>query len=195
MAVVPIDGIDISRLTLTPAEQAHGDAITHPGRRAEWLAWHALLRRMLGEGVSADYDASGAPVLIGAPGCISVAHSRRLVALYHRAERCGIDIEALSRDFSRTADRFLSPAERSLARQLSPSISPSLSSDSFPALAWCAKEAVYKYAGRPGLDLLRDIRLARLDPAEQNIHAVLLEKEAVTLRYSFIKDHCLVYTV
>ncbi len=185
LAVEPIESIDLSRLTLTPAEQAYCDAITHPSRRAEWLAWHALLRRTLGEGVSADYDDAGAPVLVGHPGRISVAHSRHFVVLYHRAERCGVDIEVLSRDFSRTADRFLSPAERSLGASV----------DRFEALAWCAKEAVYKYAGRPGLDLLRDIRLVRLDPAAQELHAVLLEKEAVTLQYSFFEDHCLVYTV
>ncbi len=171
---------------LSAAEQAHYQKMTHPRRRAEWLAWHAMLRGMLGEGVSADYDAAGRPVLVGHAGYIGVSHSRKLVALYYRPVRCGIDIEEVARDFSRTADRFISPAERLL---------PGAHTESFPALVWCAKEAVYKWAGIPGLDFLRDIRIVRVDPQASKIDAIVLENEPVVLKYRFFEEHCLVYTV
>ena len=34
-----------------------------------------------------------------------------------------------------------------------------------PAAVWCAKETLYKYAGRRELDLLRDLRITEADLA------------------------------
>ena len=59
--------------------------------------------------------------------------------------RCGVDIEALDRDFSKGVRRILSARELSLS-----------GSDHWPAAAWCAKEAMYKYYGRRGVDMARE---------------------------------------
>lgn len=124
-------------------------------RRREWLAWRALVRRELGAGVAICYDAVGAPVISG-PGAgglrIAVAHCPGRVAVGFSDAPCGVDIERRDRDFSRALSRYLTPEECGLA-----------AGDVWPGVAWCAKEALYKRAGRRELDLRDDLRLLRAD--------------------------------
>jgi phosphopantetheinyl transferase len=56
-------------------------------------------------------------------------------------------MERASRDCTKSAARFLAPRERGfVAGYANPECT-----------GWCAKEALYKYSGRDGLDFLRDI--------------------------------------
>lgn len=123
-----------------------------PERRREYLAWRAVVRREVGADAQIAYDAAGAPVVVNYPVHISVAHCRGRVAVCFSDERCAVDIEPAGRDLSRAAGRYLSPAERALSDD-----------PLFPLAAWCAKEAMYKYSGRNGLDLVRDLRIERAD--------------------------------
>ena len=68
---------------------------------------------------------------------------------------CAVDIESETRNFGRVIARYMTPCERRLSE-----------SALWPAVAWCAKEALYKYAGRRELDLLRDLRLLEADLGE-----------------------------
>lgn len=123
-----------------------------PERRREYLAWRAVVRREVGADARIDYDAAGAPVVVNYPVHISVAHCRGRVAVCFSDARCAVDIEPAGRDFSRAAVRYLSHAERALSDD-----------PLFPVAAWCAKEAMYKYSGRNGLDLVRDLRIECAD--------------------------------
>lgn len=121
-----------------------------PKRRQEVLSWRAMVRRELGADIYISYDITGTPAVAGAH--ISVAHSRDMVAVCISDRRCGVDIEPESRDCSRAAVRYMSPDER----QLSDSVL-------LPVVVWCAKEAMYKFAGREGVDFLRDICITEVD--------------------------------
>lgn len=123
-------------------------------RRAEFLTWRAAVRREVGADAAIGYDAVGAPVLTNYPLFLSVAHCPGRVAVAVSEARCAVDIEPAARDFSRVAARCMTAEERALCAD-----------PLWPGIVWCAKEALYKYAGRPGLDLLRDLRLERFDPA------------------------------
>lgn len=119
------------------------------GRRRERLAWRAALRTA-GIIFRVSYSETGVPFLEGSDKNISVSHCEGVVCVVLSAQRCGVDIEPAGRDCSRAARRFISDDERSLLAGVGPNPE---------AVAWCSKEALYKYSGRKGLDFIRDIRL------------------------------------
>lgn len=110
-------------------------------RRAEWLFWRMLLNRAL-PGAVARYNDVGAPEVEGA--FISVAHCPGYAALLVSDRRCAVDIERRGREVPRPR-RFFTPSELSLGLD--------------PLVLWCAKEALYKYAGVSGLDLYEDLHV------------------------------------
>ena len=178
----------LSGLVLSPAEQAYYDTIAgHPRRRKEWLTWHMMVREFLGEDVYTDYGPQGEPVLCGHPGAISVSHSADFVVLYYQPERCGVDIEDCGRRFDQAAARYITEEEWQL---------PGANGNNrFQALMWCLKETAYKYAGRSGLDLLHDIRVTRIVPEHSEALAEIAGRIILRMRYEFLHDHCLTYTL
>lgn len=136
-----------------------------PARGREYLAWRAIVRREIGRDAAIAYNSAGAPVLANYPLHISVSHCRGRVADCREqadgAERnsghvdeagqigeqvrvavaisdapCAVDIESVARDFQRAMPRYLSFSEQQLSAH-----------PLFPAIAWCAKETLFKYAG------------------------------------------------
>ena len=137
---------------VTPGERAAAQEFPRERRRREFLTWRAVVRRELGDDVSIAYDEAGAPVIRGREVHIGVSHCPGRVAVCISDAPCAVDVEPESRDFSRAASRYMSPAERALSDD------PLL-----PAAVWCAKETLYKYAGRPGLDMLYDLHVEAVD--------------------------------
>ena len=120
-----------------------------------------------------EYFDNGAPFLSGEDTRISLTHTAGLLAvatlpptpeadLRHFSERAAMGIDAERRDRTQVInvrERFLNDEELALvdAADLVANIT-----------AWTAKEAVYKAAMTPGLDLRRDIRLRSL-PAPMKV--------------------------
>ena len=121
----------------TAEERAAAAAFGSERRRREYLTWRALVRRELGRDVHIAYDAVGAPVLENRPEHLSVSHCDGRVAVCLSLRRCAVDIEPVTRNFGRVLSRYMTPEEQALADD------PLL-----PAAVWCAKETLYKYAGR-----------------------------------------------
>ncbi|WP_418991004.1 4'-phosphopantetheinyl transferase family protein [Alistipes sp.] len=152
-------------------------------RRREWLTWRALVRCTLAGRAGCNltpaaaaarfgiaYDAAGAPIVSGCAIHISVAHCPGRVVVCLSPQRCAVDIEPEARDFTAAADRFMTPAERALSDD------PLL-----PCAVWCAKETLYKYAGRKGLDLLRDLHVDEVDLVAGTIRARIENGEPLRL--------------
>jgi phosphopantetheinyl transferase len=176
----------LSGWSLSPAEQAFYETITHPRRRNEWLAARRMIRQVLGPDASTDYDEKGRPVLVGRPGHISLSHSDETVALYYSSEPCGVDIERCTRRFDRASERYVSPAERNL---------PGADDNRFLPSMWCLKEAAYKWACTPGLDFIRDIRVEAHDLSAGTARIQLSDGRTILLRYEFFDGHCLAWTL
>lgn len=121
-------------------------------RRRAYLTWRALLARELGFVPEIVYEPSGAPRLVGFAGCISVSHSSTHAVVCIADGPCGVDIESVDRDFARVQARYMNAAEQALSPD------PLL-----PAVVWCAKECLYKYARRSGADWLRDLKVDAVD--------------------------------
>ena len=141
---------------LSPEEQTLFAALTFPKRRREWLGGRlagkvAVLRldalRVPMAGLSILPAAHGAP-LLSCPALptwrlpvLSISHSDRyVVALAARTGHCGIDLQRITGQTVRVADRFAEPAELELLRQRL----PDLDEVQRLTLLWTAKEALKK---------------------------------------------------
>lgn len=169
---------------VTPEEVAAA-AVFAPARRREWLSWRALVRRTLkSDSLTFSYNDIGAPLIQGAPLFLSVSHCAGSIAVAFSESPCAVDVETLDRDFGRVASRYMTPAERALSAD-----------PHWPALVWCAKECLCKFAARRGLDLLADLRVEAVDFAARTLSARVLGAEPpVTLRFMFIAGRAVVFT-
>ena len=140
------------------------------------------MRRELGDDVGSAYDALGAPVLANRAVHISVAHCAGRIAVCASPERCAVDIEPQARDFSRAASRYLTPEAEALSDEAL-----------LPGIVWCAKEALYKLAGRRELDFRRDLHSGRLDLAAGTLTGQIENGEPVRLSVSLDEGFILVY--
>lgn len=153
-----------------------------PGRRRGYFAWRALLGRELGCVPEIVYDATGAPALVGFEGFIGVSHSRRHAAVCLCEAPCAVDIESLDRPFARVIPRYMTASERRLSDD------PML-----PAAVWCAKECLYKYAGRKGLSLLEGLSVERVDFAAGRITGRVGTGEVLELSMRCIEGDLVVW--
>lgn len=117
-------------------------------RRREALMWRYIVRRELGADAEIEYDKDGAPQVVNREEYIGVSHSADFVAVIISHTKCAVDVERLNRNFERVAARYICPEEWNLSCD-----------KRLPAAVWCAKEALYKFAGKRGLDFLRDVRI------------------------------------
>lgn len=140
---------DELRSKVSERDAAEAEAFSAPHRRDEYLSWRAALYDYLGRKVRIEYTPAGAPFVADCPEVhISVSHSADFVAVAVSDRRCAVDIERTDRRFGSVMPRYVSEAEQPLCREWI-----------HAAVVWCAKEAMYKYAGREGADFLRDIRV------------------------------------
>jgi phosphopantetheinyl transferase len=142
-------------------------------RRREVLAWRAVVRRELGCDVEISHDEYGAPTLNLSNIYISVSHSRDRVAVLFSDGGCAVDIESSERDFGRVATRYLSSEELQLAEQ-----------NDLYAEIWCAKEALYKYYRKGGLDFVREISIRSFDSDRGVLQASILGGEPIEVKLS-----------
>lgn len=133
-------------------------------RKREYLAWRAIVRRTIGRDAAIAYNSVGAPILTNYPFRITVSHCQGRIAVGISDRPCAVDIERIGRNFQRILSRYLTPEEERLSAH-----------PLFPAIAWCAKETLYKYAGRTGLDLLDDLHIDEISFSEAEAGPVLHE--------------------
>ncbi len=153
LVVEPLPDAAAAASWTTAEERAAAAAFGSEQRLREYLGWRAVVRRRLGRATAIGYDAVGAPVVENRPGVrIAVSHCRGHVVVGFADGPCGVDIERRDRNFGRIAARYLTEAERALSDD-----------EAWLGVAWCAKEALYKAAGRRELDLRGDLRLLRAD--------------------------------
>lgn len=156
---------------VTDAELAVARDFGSEQRRCEYLGWRAIVRRELGIDTKIAYNELGAPVVTNHKVYLSVAHCRGRIAVCISDRPCAVDVEPEGRDFGRAASRYLTAFERELS-----------SDPLLPALVWCAKETLYKYAGRKELDLLDDLHVESVDLAGGRIVGRILGEEPIELR-------------
>lgn len=145
----PVEPYALNEPFLTEAEKNYISLHKSASRRNEGAAWRSALRRLTGCGETA-YTSSGAPYIPESKLHIGVSHTACYAAVIVSEHRCSIDIESESRNFLRAAGRYMSAAEAGLGDGYGAL---------WPAVVWCSKETLYKFADTPQPDLFSDIRI------------------------------------
>ena len=166
-----------------------------PQRRKEWLCSRQLgwqiAKEIEGRCDGVWSDSHNKPHIKNSELQISISHAQPYVAvLVSRNKSCGVDVEEKKEKLKRLAPKFLTPNELNQTKE----------SINALALAWGAKEAVYKLYGRKKLIFKENIFLHGLDNIKQNGrikselkvtgNVIIIEME-----YEQFGNHILVYTV
>lgn len=173
---------------LTESDREHLATLAAPSRREQWATARTLLRSILGSEAELRYTSSGALVLSKPTQgfrYLSISHSSEWVAVMLCGTRCGVDVESLDRAFGKVASRYITPEER---EQLEEQVG-----EHFEALVWSAKEALYKYGGKEGLDFLQDLIVTDIDTSTHTLGAELYGLATPRVHYQQIEDHILCY--
>lgn len=170
--------LEILKNITTDREWVVSQGFGSESRRREWLSWRVALRESLreepfcgvgGEELEIAYSDIGAPYIVGSPHIyIGVSHAKDRVLVVLSHHRCGVDIEFLGRDFASVRSRYISQAESQIIEGV----------EYGEALAWCVKEAAYKYSGQRGLDFLRDIEIVEINAHSKEVKVRIFDKFA-----------------
>jgi len=200
-------------------DMAIADSFKNESRRKQWFACRALLGQLLQlDPVKICYDEHGKPYLEGFGGEISFSHTRDYAAvLINENGPAGIDIEKISPRIERIAGRFLQEGELvqigkyQETQHKPPEDSNNREGEGPPVqgnpptellyIHWCSKEALYKFYGKPSVDLKNDIYIIPFDyfcNSQATFQARVVIGESVEihdLEFERIEDHVLVYTL
>ncbi len=158
---------------LTGEERQRAAQLTAPRRRSEFVTWRALFHRHFGLDSVVAYTPEGVPFVVGSRMYIGVSHSAKNVALVASDRPCAVDLESPDRNFARILSRYLSPDEQHLTTD-----------PRWPAIAWCAKETLYKLARTEGLRLVEDLHILSVDMPRARLVARILDHPAVELSFA-----------
>ncbi len=172
------------RALVTTGDVASCAGLGNPRRRMERLAWRAALREMMPGAGEVEYEPSGAP-RIGGGYHLGVSHCTGYAAVGIAPRACAVDIELFSRNYDRTADRFITAAEAAL---------PASADPRFRATVWCAKEALYKFTGQElGLDQYAVTGVEFLPDGTGRLTGHVAGGPPIVLKMVAAGDICLVY--
>ena len=171
IVIEPIATEEMLRAGATVEDLAYVGQFGSVSRRCEVLAWRSIVRRELGTEVEISHDEYGAPTLNTPNIYISVSHSRDRVAVLFADRVCALDIESAERNFGRVVARYLSSEEQRLAEQ-----------HNLYAELWFAKEALYKYYKKGGLDFAKDISIKAYNADEGVLQGTILGGKSVEVK-------------
>ena len=162
----------------------------HDRRKKEWLSIRILIAELIGRNFNIEYSDDGSPQLSHPEfHYISISHSAMYAAVYlHKNKKAGLDVESLSRNFVSIEKKYLSPEE----------LEQAMENELLHAIYWCCKEAVFKWAGREGVDFRKQIKIGKFNPDETNvIYAVFhnQDEQQVKLSFDIVEGNVLVYTI
>ena len=155
-----IDGSELDHASENP-DLSELLSVKHPRTQLQRVASRLLLTAMLGELPVVEKDGSGKPHLPDHPWEISISHTEGYAAIMLGKGKVGIDVQNYRPTVLKVKDRFLDERELAMAADVETA-----------TLFWAAKEAIYKYNGKHGLDFKHPI----------SVHSIELE----TLNGSFV---------
>lgn len=169
---------------------SNGNEFQHVKRKREWLAVRLLIAELLGSDFSVFYDRNGKPEFQHEKyKYISISHSADYAAVsLHQNKPVGIDIESLNRRFAYVEKKYLSDDELAQVPN-----HPHLR-----AIYWSCKEAIFKWAGREGVDFRKQIKVNTFNPEQDEIICAEFRDEqtsTVQLRFFIFEGHVVAYTI
>jgi len=148
-------------------------------RKKEFLTSRLLLEQLSPNAIIT-YNQFGAPKLDNGKH-ISIAHSKKMVAIITSQQQVSVDIEKISMKALRVSSKFVS--EKNLKK---------LSKEK-ATLIWCIKEAAYKWHQKGGVDFIKDIVIPEFSAKERGETTIHFKNKELNLNYQKINNHYLVY--
>lgn len=177
----------ISGLQLKEHELSLIDSLSKGKRALHWLSTRLLLRTMLNteDYIDCQMDEHGKPYLVNSNTHISLSHSYDYAAvIISKDKKVGVDIELIKHKIKSIKHKFLSDVE--LAQKQIGDNTNGL------YVSWCAKEAVYKWNGKKGLEFKQHIHIKPFKLKEEGTLQVLVElsegSRALEVSYFKTKD-------
>lgn len=144
----------VSGLQLKQHELDFISSLNNGKRLLHWLSTRLLLRTMLNtaEYIDCRMDEHGKPYLVDLDYHISLSHSYDYAAvIIGKKKKVGVDIELIKHKIKGIRHKFLSDVELA-QKQIGDNINGLY-------VCWCAKEAIYKWNGRKGLEFKQDMHI------------------------------------
>lgn len=144
----------IAGLQLKQHEQDIISTFNNGKRLLQWLSTRLLLRTMLNtqEYIDCQFDEHGKPYLTNFDYRISLSHSYDYAAvMISKDDAVGVDIELIKHKIKSIKHKFLSDTELA-QKQIGDNIEGLY-------VCWCAKEAIYKWHGKKGLEFKEHIHI------------------------------------
>ena len=184
-AIWQIDPAQENELFFALANIPIADLPRLPRRRLEYLAGRYLLWHLKNDFPihQIQKDDHGKPRLPEDEFHFSISHSFPYIAVLISPDKnCGIDIQCWHPRIQILADKFLSSSEKEFFQN-----APRLLT-----MAWSIKEAAYKWAGKRGIDFIRDLKIESITENDRVFDALLQLRSdiaIVTLQItSFLED-------
>ncbi|WP_113654548.1 4'-phosphopantetheinyl transferase family protein [Pedobacter namyangjuensis] len=162
-------------------------SLTNSKRVLHWLSTRVLLRKMLDtqDYIDCQMDEHGKPYLVNSDTHISLSHSYDYASvIISKNKQVGVDIELIKMKIKSIKHKFLSDVE--LAQKQIGDNTNGL------YVAWCAKEAIYKWHGKKGLEFKQHIHIKPFKLKEEGSLQALVELPAgtreLTVNYFKTKD-------
>jgi phosphopantetheinyl transferase (holo-ACP synthase) len=146
-----IDGSEVRFETDFP-EEATALSVRHPRTQLQRYASRLLIHEMLGELPEVWKNDYGKPHLRGCETEISISHTEGYAAVLLGSGKLGVDVQHYKPNVMKVRDRFLDDRELEMAQDIETT-----------TLFWAAKEAVYKYNAKPGLDFKEPITIRSIE--------------------------------
>lgn len=146
-------------------------------RLLHWLSTRLLLRTMLqtNDYIDSRMDDQGKPYLVNGDYQISFSHSFDYASvMISKDKQVGVDIELIKDKIQKIKNKFLKPEELSGL--------PEKDNTLALYICWCAKEAIYKWYGKKGLEFKKHIDIYPFTPQDAGMvkaRAVLPEGEVM----------------
>ncbi|MFI3330534.1 MAG: hypothetical protein R3Y38_01850 [Rikenellaceae bacterium] len=153
-------------------------------RKREFAASRVMLHCLL-SGHEVEYANSGAPKFKDLNKGLSISHSGDYaICLVSDKQSCAVDVEFLARDISRLKHKFLLQKEQEILGQEKNYI-----------IAWCAKEAAYKFLQRENVDFKEHLMVSQLDVNAKTIKILAFSEQILPINYLFFQDLVVAYII
>jgi len=178
---------------LDTSEQIRYSKITSAKKQSQWLSVRALINTYYNEKIALSYLEDGRPMLHNQTN-ISISHSGDFVAiLLNEKRKTGVDIQKIAKNnIIKGKSYFINNIELESL--------PELSNRSALHLFWSVKEACYKWAANPHLNLKEDITILPFMLGQSGTLRSWLSSdhhpiEALELYYEIWEDYTLACTI
>ena len=147
-----IDGSE-NRFASEFPDMASELSVRHPRTQLQRYASRLLLAEMLGAMPKVSKNEHGKPLLPDLPFDVSISHTEGYAAILLGNGKLGVDVQHYKPNVLKVRDRFLDDRELQMADDIETT-----------TLFWAAKEAIYKYNAKPGLDFRDPITVHSMEP-------------------------------